>query len=245
MKKRNHLDCDVSSTPTVNPSPTPVRPGISAFTLVELLAVMVVILVVVGLTLKVGGYVQRKSSSQQVRATIKALEMALEMYKNDQGDYPASSSMRVSMNGNVEAQNSAALYRALMGGPKKYISLPAKQLQQAPITSLFQTTSPYPTNVVLPLMTGSITNFIIIDPWGRPINYYHTKPVQPTTTATNSIPENPIASPLLNAVVGGQVNLTSYDLMSYGPDMSTYEPKLSFQFASPAAANDDITNFRR
>jgi len=132
-----------------------------------------------------------------------------------------------------------------MGGPKKYISLPAKQLQQAPITSIFQTSSPYPTSVVLALTTSGITNFIIVDPWGRPINYYHTTPVQPIATATNSIPENPIAYPLMNAVVGGQVNLATYDLMSYGPDMSTYEPKLSSQFVNPAAANDDITNFRQ
>ena len=60
----------------------------AAFTLIELITVMAIILVLAGLILGVAGYSQTKASSSRASAEIKALESAIESYKTDNGTYP-------------------------------------------------------------------------------------------------------------------------------------------------------------
>ncbi|MDP9100166.1 MAG: type II secretion system protein GspG [Verrucomicrobiota bacterium] len=59
-----------------------------AFTLVELLVVMVIILILGGLILATSGYVQKKGKHSRAQAEIAALSAALENYKADNGVYP-------------------------------------------------------------------------------------------------------------------------------------------------------------
>ena len=63
-----------------------------AFTVIELLIVMAIIVVLAGLVLGTYGYVQRKGSTSRAEAEIKALEAACESYKADHGVYPRDSS---------------------------------------------------------------------------------------------------------------------------------------------------------
>jgi len=59
-----------------------------AFTLVELLIVMVIILILAGLVLATSSYVQTKGKRSRAEAEIAALSAALENYKADNGVYP-------------------------------------------------------------------------------------------------------------------------------------------------------------
>lgn len=59
-----------------------------AFTIVELLIVLVIILVLAGLILATSGYVQTKSKRARAEAEIAALSTALENYRADNGIYP-------------------------------------------------------------------------------------------------------------------------------------------------------------
>ena len=60
----------------------------AAFTLIELITVMAIILVLAGLILGVAGHAQYKGSLTRATAEIKALEGAIEAYKADNGTYP-------------------------------------------------------------------------------------------------------------------------------------------------------------
>lgn len=57
----------------------------SAFTVVELLIVIAIILVLAGLILATSGYVQTKGKRSRAEAEIAALSAALENYKADNG----------------------------------------------------------------------------------------------------------------------------------------------------------------
>ena len=65
--------------------------GASAFTVVELLVVMAIILVLAGLILATSGYVQKKGARSRAEAEIAAMSAALENYKADNGIYPSVS----------------------------------------------------------------------------------------------------------------------------------------------------------
>lgn len=62
-----------------------------AFTLVELLTVMVIIGILAGLVLGTAGYVRRKGATSRAEAEIAALSAACESYKADNGIYPTAS----------------------------------------------------------------------------------------------------------------------------------------------------------
>lgn len=63
--------------------------GGGAFTLVELLGTIAVIVVLAGLTLGTLGYVQRKGAEGRAKAEVAALAAAIDSFKLDQGAYPA------------------------------------------------------------------------------------------------------------------------------------------------------------
>ena len=62
-----------------------------AFTVIELLVVMAVIIVLAGLILGTSGYVQKKGARSRAEAEIAALSAACESYKADNGTYPSGS----------------------------------------------------------------------------------------------------------------------------------------------------------
>ncbi len=62
------------------------RPG--AFTLIELLTVIAIIVILASLILSTAGYIQKKGARARAEAEIAAMSAALESYKADNGDYP-------------------------------------------------------------------------------------------------------------------------------------------------------------
>src|SRR5437868_9415001 len=61
-----------------------------AFTIIELLIVMAIIIILAGLILATAGYVQKKGQRSRAEAEIAAISAALENYKADNGVYPSS-----------------------------------------------------------------------------------------------------------------------------------------------------------
>lgn len=64
------------------------KPPSSAFTLLEMLTVLAIIVVLAGLVLSVGGYVSKKSALARSAGEIAMLSSACESYKSDNGNYP-------------------------------------------------------------------------------------------------------------------------------------------------------------
>jgi len=62
----------------------------AAFTIIELLIVMAIILVLAGLILATSNYVQKKGYRSRAEAEIAAISAALENYKADNGVYPTA-----------------------------------------------------------------------------------------------------------------------------------------------------------
>ncbi len=181
----------------------------AGFTLVELLAVLLVILVLAGITLGVARYASRRAEVSQARALLTKLDLAIEAFRLDYGYYPTSTIYRVSpVDYHAEKENSANLYSQLVGGPQKYAT--------------FNTTE---------IVTQGGTTFIV-DPWGTPVNYY--RPISNVAYQISNISSIPgrdyISSTNFyvagsdNFTQGGMVRTISYDLFSYGPDKKTSAP---------------------
>ena len=60
-----------------------------AFTLIELLGVISIIVILSGLVIGVAGFVQQKAATTKAKAQFKLVEMALEEYKRDAGVLPS------------------------------------------------------------------------------------------------------------------------------------------------------------
>ena len=216
----------------------------SGFTLVELLAVAIVILLLTGLMIGVAGYVQKKMAVTATKAQITALSTALESYKADWGYYPPTAPARISATGIAESTNNWILYRALSGagGGKKYLRFAASQLRVSIASGGTNYTA-----------TGGLTN--IVDPWGTSFNYY----CSPTTPFTNMQPCGVGLTLNVGYTLGGQANAGSFDLWSYGPDHFTCVPGASYMlwgicntypwyntmWTNRSSSVDDITNFGR
>lgn len=220
-------------------------PG-SGFTLIELMAVVLVIMLVVVLGLGLAGYVQKTAAIATTKSQLASIEAALEAYKSDWGCYPGTTSIRISTDGSAEASNNWLMYRALGGlcsnCARNYLSFPATQVH-GDLTKLYATVS--------------LTN--LFDVFGQPFNYY----CSPRTTLTNGQkPGATIAVAGLGVrtftnlcTAGGQVNTASYDLFSYGPDRVTflgmniswgvpYYQGREVSFTNSQSAFDDITNWK-
>lgn len=92
----------------------------AAFTIMELLVVMTVILILAGLVLATSGYIQKKGGRSRAQAEIAALSTALENYKADNGIYPITSNtnaLDARTNPDPSNYNAASLdlYAALTG----------------------------------------------------------------------------------------------------------------------------------
>ena len=225
--------------------------GHSGFTLVELMAVMVVILMLAGIALRVSNYVQMRVATSATKTQIATIGAALEMYKADWGYYPQTTPNRISATGFWESTNNWILYCALTGanGGKKYLRFPANQLRLNT-----QGTRNLWTGAIN--QNGGLTN--VLDVWGTPLNYF----CSPSATFSNVQDCMYTNAQNYGYVVGGQVNIGSFDLWSYGPDHFTFIPGgryfisgacggfniypwYNMMWVKTNSALDDVTNFGR
>ena len=221
-----------------------------AFTLIELLAVVVVILIVAGLCIRVAGYVQMKVGISSTRAQISALSAALEMYKADVGYYPVTTTARISASGVCESSNNAALYYALspmnsVGISNDFSALPNTNIYYTIVRQGRKAYLRIPASQIRTNPTTQLAN--IFDAWGKPINYYNSPRAAAGYGSVGGSQNS-------GFTLGGQMNSTTYDLFSYGPDGFTYagtgatgNPWVSAtaKWTNPNSAADDIANWNR
>src|SRR2546421_6654816 len=99
-----------------NPSTSAKR----AFTILELLVVISIIIILAGLILSTVGYVQKKGARSRAEAEIAAISAALESYKADNGIYPTTANTtaldaRTAINSSTYQSDRFHLYSSLTG----------------------------------------------------------------------------------------------------------------------------------
>jgi type II secretory pathway pseudopilin PulG len=103
----------------INPStfeiPTSSISARGAFTLIELIVVIAIIIILAGLILSTVGYVQKKGARSRAETEIAAMSAALESYKADNGIYardPTPNTATDTVNARTMGDPTATLYRS-------------------------------------------------------------------------------------------------------------------------------------
>jgi len=103
-----------------------------AFTLVELLVVITIIIVLVGLILATVGYVQKKGATSRAATEIAALSAALESYKADNGIYPRDTTTTDTLDARVSGDPTSTSYQ--QASLYLYTQLSGTNADRTPIT---------------------------------------------------------------------------------------------------------------
>lgn len=178
--------------------------GRAAFTLIELLAVMAIILVLAGLILNIAGSAQYNSAKARATAEIHALETALENYKSDNGSFPPDPFTPTTAAGSIDdllnpqkdytdptiakyINNSEYLYQVLSGFP---VSVGNNPSASSSMTKSYFNFTPAQLHAVSSSDVVSPTNakMYIIDPFGFSYGYstvYSAYTAQQQAAGTN------------------------------------------------------------
>jgi len=166
------------------------RAVLRAFTIIELLVVITIIIILAGLILSTVGYVQKKGARSRAEAEIAAMSAALESYKADNGIYPTTANTtaldaRTAISSSTYQSASFDLYSALTGdtngdrttgsgdanpSAKGYISFRPNQLSPSDQTQNVQS---------------------IRDPFGNPYGYSTAANPQANPTPATPMGYNP------------------------------------------------------
>jgi type II secretory pathway pseudopilin PulG len=83
-----------------------------AFTVLELLVVITIIVILAGLILATAGYVEKKGARSRAESEIAAISAALESYKADNGIYPRDTTNNTTDNLDARASGNPTSYQA-------------------------------------------------------------------------------------------------------------------------------------
>jgi prepilin-type N-terminal cleavage/methylation domain-containing protein len=205
-----------------------IRRGRAAFTLIELMAVITIIVILAGIVVGGLGYVNEKQAREKAKVQIGLLSKALEEYKLDMGTYPPTANKPGTFTSKA-TNTSAELYIALFYEGYDY----AKQGSPAVWTKRVGTVDvPKATRIYLPELdpTNSKQGWVdpvtgtppastpIKDPWGNQYGY---------RTATDS-----------DGTANADTQNPDFDLWSIGKD-----GKSAPDTAADKTNKDDIRNF--
>ncbi|MEP4079248.1 prepilin-type N-terminal cleavage/methylation domain-containing protein [Haloferula sp.] len=133
------------------------------FTLMELLVVVSIMVILAGLTLGVMSYVNQKQAMEQAKIQLGLLELALEDYNSEKGEYPANTR-------STGTRGSDEIHRALFPMEDDDAKVYLTELD--------------PLNDSQGWLSGSGNDWQILDPWGEEYRYR-------TNTATRINAVNP------------------------------------------------------
>jgi type II secretory pathway pseudopilin PulG len=173
-----------------------------AFTLIELIVVIAIIIILAGLILSTVGYVQKKGSRSRAETEIAAVSAACESYKADNGVYPRPFS--TTPNNTTDALNartmgdptttnytaaSLVLYRALSGDRNldRIIDTADESLDidgstlGTPLTQLPRSYYTFKPNQLSPTDGQSVPVQYIRDPFGNSYGYSTANQFDPAT----------------------------------------------------------------
>ena len=150
------------------------RKGLAAFTLIELMAVITIIVILAGLVVGGLGYVTEKQASSKAKVQIALLSKALEEYKLDTGSYPLTDNKSGAFTSSGGTGTSSILFKALYSdGAANATKIYLPDLDPASSKQGWTVTS----------------GTIISDPWGNQYCYRSSQPL--TGTTPNSNTQNP------------------------------------------------------
>jgi prepilin-type N-terminal cleavage/methylation domain-containing protein len=187
----------VGAQERARPSPR----GVSAFTLIELLAVMTIILILAGLILSIAGNANYKAATSRAQGEIQAISTALESYKADNGAYPSSTPPG---SNSLDPTSSSSLDPAASGSPNNYQAAGETLFQALAGVSGTGSSATFggkayytytPSQVAALSGTPSTTNLAttyFVDPFGFAYGYStdYASEIQ-TATAAGGTPPNP------------------------------------------------------
>jgi prepilin-type N-terminal cleavage/methylation domain-containing protein len=178
---------------------TPSRRQAAAFTLIEMMAVITIIVILAGIVVGGMGFVNEKQAREKAKVQIKRIEAALEEYKLDTGNYPPTANKTGTFTGKGTS-TSAELYVALFYEGYDY----AKQNSPATWTkNVGGVDVPKATKIYLPELdptsskqgwvdpaTGSVppASTPIRDPWS---NEYCYRSATDSSGSANTNTQNP------------------------------------------------------
>lgn len=148
------------------------RAGSAAFTLIEMMAVITIIVILAGIVVGGMGYVNESQARKKTEVQIKLLEKALEEYKMDMGQYPGTAA-----NSPIDGNISNQLYQALFYHGYNYqkqgqpASWPADQPTKIYLPELNPYTSKQGWVDVVTSETSIPALTEVRDAWGTPYRY--------------------------------------------------------------------------
>ena len=130
----------------------------AAFTLIELLAVITIILLLAGLVVAGLGFAKDKQSREKAKVQIALLEKAIEDYKFDTGSYPGTADTPIAGTGTSNQLYRALFYDGFNNGTRIYLpDLDPRTTKQG--------------WVIASTGTSVSDGAIITDPWGNEYRY--------------------------------------------------------------------------
>ena len=158
--------------------------GFTAFTVLELLVVITIIVILAGLILATTGYVEKKGARSRAESEIAAMSAAMESYKADNGIYPSSSDTNAldptsnlnpaaTPTPNAYTKASLYLYEQLSGDTTG---------NRQPSAKSYFTFKP---NMLLPAPPSNATVTAIRDPFGNSYGYSTMKASNPANNGYN------------------------------------------------------------
>ena len=160
------------------------RTAARAFTVIELVIVMAIIIILAGLILSISGYVQKKGARSRAEAEIAALSAALESYKADNAVYPSTANTnaldsRMMFDPTKYQAASFDLYAALTGDTNGNRSLDSSDSNPAARTYFS-----FKPNQLIPGPPSTSTVTSVRDPFGNSYGYSTAANPQANPTPT-------------------------------------------------------------
>jgi type II secretory pathway pseudopilin PulG len=153
-----------------------------AFTIIELLIVMAIIIVLAGLILATSGYVQDKGKRSRAEAEIAAMSAALESYKADNGVYPDHAftrALKPALHENPDPKNTSRDAEYFSAGSRLYADLSGNDPNtQLPLPDHRSYLAFKPQMIDRAPSDGST---FVRDPFGNAYGYSTTKAADPAT----------------------------------------------------------------
>ena len=151
------------------------RKGKAAFTLIELMAVITIIVILAGLVVGGLGFVSERQAKEKAKVQMALLSKALEEYKLDMGTYPATVN-KTSTSGKAGTATSSILYNALFFEGFEYGKNPNRADSTPPKATKIYLADLDPLSTkqgwVITKTTGEpAIGQIITDPWGNEYCY--------------------------------------------------------------------------
>ncbi len=215
-----------------------------AFTLMELLVVVLILGLLA--TIAVGVFTSQVERARYAaaRTTISAIELAATRYQLDLGEFPPSGSQTPSPGPDSPFQGNGLLYLVLTRSINGNTSEPASARWQGPYIDVKKlnlgdingipvddVTTGTPTTALLP---GDIH---ILDPWGTPYRYVRSSGSADDNYTVNAATELPVTNPF--AATDVYYNPTTFQVASKGRNVQTPLANTG-QFGTQ---EDDVNNF--